>query len=1345
MQRLWRLQPAVRSSKGEARAAARTASMEKGRTDNVSPMPLSAAQQRTWVLEQLHAGKGLGNIGIGLLWTGTLDGASLERALNDAARRHDILWREVQLANGAPAQVAGRAERIDLVRVDLRNLTDGDRASRFSRFSDEEIGKPFDLTRGPLIRATLVVLSAREQVLLLVAHRIICDATSLRILAREIFEAYDAQTQGAHVEASVESRRYDEVASRPVSGEDLSYWKKQLSRASSTLDLPTDHARPAMQSFVGASQRMWIEASLAEKVRRFSEEHGVPPFVTLLAAFEVLLARYTRQEDLTVGTTVSGREEAENRGTVGPLENMLALCMPVVMDLSFAEFLAQVRGVVSEALSHQNVPFERLLTELRLDRDMSRHPLFQVRFDMVDCDPEVGSIFEIFDLESPVEQFDLRVEVRESKGGLDAQFAYSADLFDDSTITRMMEHYRILLEGAIADPTLAISRLPMLSQSERDQLLIGWNDSRVDYPRDLPLHHFIETQVEKTPDAVAVVYEAQQVTYRQMNDRANQLARYLRENGVGPEIFVGVCAERSIELVIALLASMKAGGAYVPLDPEYPKDRLETMLADAKPPVVLTQARLLDRLPKGVNKVFCLDRDWPSLKDQKTENLSVNVGGKNLAYAIFTSGSTGKPKGVPNLHEGIVNRLLWIQDMKLLTSEDRVLQKTPFSFDVSVWEFFWPLINGAALVMARPGGHRDPAYLVDVIAEQKITTLHFVPSMLSIFLEAGGLERCRSVRQVFCSGEALPFELQQRFFERMNAELHNLYGPTEAAVEVTYWRCRRDSDRSIVPIGHTVANTQLYVLDPNLQPTPIGVPGELHIGGVQVARGYLNRPDLTAEKFIPDPFSNVPGARLYKTGDLARFLTDGAIEYLGRTDFQVKLRGLRIELGEIESVLGRCEGVVQAVVVVREDRPGDKRLVAYLTASPEFQIDEAILRRELKARLPEYMVPSRFVVLESFPMTTSGKVDRKALPVPPLEELGEKSMVAPRDDIEAMVASLFAKVLGLPKVGITDNFFELGGHSLLAGRLLAQINEATGRQIPLSAMFRGATVESLAKLVAFGSDNDRDPILMSIQAGDSGRVPFFAIVPPGEESLGYAMLARHMGPEQPVYKIQGQTPVTAGKRPYSEEEMRALTDEYVAAMRSVRPHGPYCVGGFCDGTHIAEQIVLRLESEGEEVGLFAIFDTWVLQHSQNRFLWKIYYYGQRVQQMKNLSVAERLASYKRVAANKVQKLAGTKPTRTDWRKTYWPEDFKVTRFRAPVVLFKRPKQPFYYVNDPQMGWGRRSEGGVTMHEVEFHHAHILREPHVGIFGKKLAAHMTQLTVSSNEESYAATVAGQHGE
>ncbi len=867
--------------------------------------------------------------------------------------------------------------------------------------------------------------------------------------------------------------------------------------------------------------------------------------------------------------------------------------------------------------------------------------------------------------------------------------------------------------------------MSILNEAERHRLLVEWNDTRIEYPTDVPLHKFIEEQVKRTPASVAVVYENEQLTYAELNRRANQLAHRLQSLKVGPDVLVAVCMERSIELVISLVAILKAGGAYVPLDPEYPKERLETMLRDANPPVVLAQSHLADRLPDGVPAVIFLDRDWASLAAESADDLPFAGNGKSLAYAIYTSGSTGKPKGVANVHEGIVNRLLWMQDMYKLTGQDRVLQKTPFSFDVSVWEFFWPLMTGATLVVARARGHRDPAYLVNLIAEQGITTLHFVPSMLGIFLDSAGLERCRALRQVFASGEALPYELQQRFFEKLSAELHNLYGPTEAAVDVTYWQCQRDGKLTIVPIGKPIANTQIYILDDKLEPVPMGESGELHIGGIGLAREYLNQPELTKQKFIPDPFSKTPGARLYKTGDSARFLPDGNVEYLGRIDHQIKLRGFRIELGEIEAVLGKCAGVRQAAVILREDRPGDKRLVAYMIASAGATLDVDRIRGEIKETLPEHMVPSRFMIVAEFPMTTSGKLDRKALPAP-AEEAISTMAVAPRNELESRIASAFANVLGLASVGITDNFFALGGHSLTAARLLARVREISGREVPLSALLLAATVESLAQFVS-GQQDASDPVVMEIQHGESRRLPFFAIVPPGEESLGYAMLALHMGAEQTVYKVQGSAPVVNGKRPYSPREMRALTDEYIAAMKSVQPRGPYCLGGLCDGTHIAEQIVLGLEAQGEEVGLFAIFDTWVLQHSQRRWLWKIYYSRQRLREMKRLGLAARLASFRRVAQNKVNHLAGKSSPRTDWQQAYWPEGFTPARFRAPVVLFKRPKQPFYYIKDARMGWGARSQGGVTIHEVDLNHQEILREPHVREFGEKLAQAMEQVS------------------
>jgi len=1292
---------------------------------------LSATQQRFWVLEQLHPHSAVHNIAFGLRFTRQIDRAALDVALAEVIKRHEILRTQFRLVDGTPMQIVDSApSAIGVAGVDLQHVPQPEREARLCVLGQEEIGTPFDLAYGPLLRATLFHLSDQEYVLLLVAHRIVCDGWSLRLLLAELHSfCLAGPSRTTQYERFAPDYRALALRDTPLP-EDLSYWTHQLAGAPASIDLATDRQRPAVQTFGASSQKMLIEASLGDELRSLARSKGTTLFSVLLAAYVVLLHRYSRQEDLVLGTRIGGRTLPECEKAIGPLENMLALRIGVAAEMSFLDLLMRTRDVVQDAFAHEKVPFETLVRKLRLERDMGRHPLFQVTLSMQD--PNTSGLnlepgVTLFEVENPREAFDLSLDARENGDELEIRFRFNTDLFDTSTVNRMMGHFRNLLEAAAENPDVPISRMRLLGSAERHQLLVEWNDTRVPYPRDIPLHKLIEAQVEKTPDSVAVIYDSERLSYRELNFRANQLAHFLQEKGVGPDVLVAVCAERSLELVIGLLASMKAGGAYVPFDPEYPKDRLQTMLQDANSPVILTQAHLLDRLPDGAKDIFCLDRDWSMLESKSPENPTSAGGGKNLAYAIYTSGSTGRPKGVPNVHEGIVNRLLWMQDMYNLTGRDRVLQKTPFSFDVSVWEFFWPLLTGAALVVARPGGHRDPAYLVNLIAEQEITTLHFVPSLLGIFLEVDGLERCRSLRQVFASGEALSVELQQRFFRRMKAELHNLYGPTEAAVDVTYWRCRPNAHQAIVPIGRPIANTQIYILDFFLQPVPIGVPGELHIGGIGLARGYLNRPELTAEKFIHDPFSNTPGARLYKTGDLARFLPDGNIEYLGRTDFQVKLRGLRIELGEIEATLPQCDGVLQAVVTVREDHPGDKRLIAYFTAAAGTAVDIENLRERLKKQLPEYMVPSRFLQVEKFPMTTSGKVDRKVLPAPPLELGDANTMVAPRTKTEAQLAILFARVLGLPSVGVTDNFFDLGGHSLLAGRLLAQVNELSGRQIPLSAMFRGATVESLAALLDRHSELEHDPVLLEIQHGHGDRLPFFAIVPPGEESLGYAMLARHMGPEQTVYKIQGHTPVTRGKRPYTSDEMQALTSEYIAAMRTVRPHGPYCLGGLCDGTHIAEQIVRSLESQEEEVALFAIFDTWVLQHSQNRWLWKIHYYGQRLQEMKGQSLKEKLASYKRVAGNKVQTLLGDQTPRTDWQQAYWPERFTPWRFRAPVVLFKRPKQPFYYIDDSQMGWGRRTLGGVEIHEIDFHHVEILREPQVKVFGQQLAKYLARIS------------------
>ncbi|MEJ2284849.1 MAG: amino acid adenylation domain-containing protein, partial [Desulfobacterales bacterium] len=598
------------------------------------------------------------------------------------------------------------------------------------------------------------------------------------------------------------------------------------------------------------------------------------------------------------------------------------------------------------------------------------------------------------------------------------------------------------------------------------RLLNEWNATQVEYPKDACLHRLFEAQAERTPDAIAVEFEERHLTFRELEQRANQLAHHLQGLGIGPETIVGVYMERSLEMIVSLYGILKAGGAYVPMDPEYPHDRIAFMLEDTRVPVLLTQKHLSPDLPPSEAKILCLDAHWPIVEKEPTKRTISEVSAENLAYVIYTSGSTGKPKGVMNCHSGICNRLFWMQDEYNLTEADRVLQKTPFSFDVSVWEFFWPLLFGARLIVAKPGGHRDSNYLIRLINEKAITTLHFVPSMLQIFLDDPNAASCCSLKRVICSGEALTYELQERFFTTLDAELHNLYGPTEAAVDVTYWACERGTDLRFVPIGRPVANTQMYVLDANLQPVPVGEPGELHIGGIQVARGYLNRPELTAEKFIPDPFRSEPGTRLYKTGDLGCYLPNGAIKYLGRIDHQVKIRGIRIELGEIESVLEAHPAVKLAIVAVNEERAGDKRLVAYLVANPRQSISIPQLRAVLEKELPESMIPSVYIQIDEMPLSPNGKVDRRALPAPGNQRPQlDQAYIPPRNKLEHYLADLWCDILKIEKIGIYDRFFELGGNSLNAAQFINRLQTDLGENIYIVSVFEAPTIAEYADFV----------------------------------------------------------------------------------------------------------------------------------------------------------------------------------------------------------------------------------------------------------------------------------------
>jgi amino acid adenylation domain-containing protein len=1051
--------------------------------------PLSFAQQRLWFIDQFGGGSVQYNMPAAMRVRGRFDEEIAEQSLRCLIRRHEPLRTTFINGEDAPLQQIQASFDFHLTRIDLGGVPRDAQERAVAEALKADAVKPFDLSADLMLRASFIRLSADEGVLLFNLHHIASDGWSMGILVNEFARLYEAFSQGRPDPLQPLAIQYADYAQWQrewLAGEvlerQLAYWEKQLTALPQVHTLPLDRPRPAVQSFNGATHTLDVGRATLDGLKEVARSGHTTLFMMLQGVFALLLSRHSNSNDIVLGTPVANRPVKELEPLVGFFVNTLVLRTDCSAGQTFHEYLAQVRRLNLDAQAHQDVPFEYLVERLKPHRSASHSALFQIMFSMNTNEAAEahlsGATLTPLQSDEVTVKFDLALDATEHADGLRLTFAYNRDLFDAATMVRMGEHLKTLMRRAVADPDAKIETLPLLSEGERRHLLFELNETAVEYPREICLPQLIEAQVGRTPDAVALSFEGSQLTYRELNERANRLAHYLRARGVGPDTLVGLCLERSPEMVVAILGIVKAGGAYVPLDPGYPRDRLAFMLEDSAVPVLLTQHRLLPLLDSFAGEVFCLDSDWEEVSRHSAEEPAVELADDNLAYVIYTSGSTGRPKGAMNTHGALRNRLLWMQDEYRLTPDDRVLQKTPFSFDVSVWEFFWPLLTGARLVVARPGGHQDGAYLVRAIVEEGITTLHFVPSMLQVFLEEEGVGRCASLRRVICSGEALPAELEAQFFKRLGAGLHNLYGPTEAAVDVTFWACERESRRRSVPIGRPVANTQLYILDGGMRPVPAGATGELYIGGVQLARGYLGRAGLTAERFVPDPFSGGTGARLYRTGDLARHLLEGEIEFLGRIDHQVKLRGFRIELGEIEAALAGVEGLKAAAAVVREDQPGQKRLVAYVTPEGEGWTGEreagliVTLRQALQSRLPDYMVPSAFVLLGEMPLTSSGKVDRKALPAPQYYAADAQEPTSPTEQI---LCAIFTQVLRLESVGVNDNFFELGGHSLLATQVVSRVKSAFDVDLPLRVLFESPTVAAIAQHVQLGTVS-RPPI-----------------------------------------------------------------------------------------------------------------------------------------------------------------------------------------------------------------------------------------------------------------------------
>jgi amino acid adenylation domain-containing protein len=1068
------------------------------RADSGRPLPLTSPQRRLWFLDQLEPGNPAYNLGVAVRFSGALDAEALARALGEIVRRHEALRTVFRVLDDVPAQLVLPPDPADLpnfplARVDVSVDAEPERAA--AELERELARDPFEIDRGPLLRARLVTLAPEEHELHLAVHHLVADGWSFGVLLRELALLYTAFAEGRPSPLPELPVQYGDYASwleRRLAGDALAQpvavWKRRLAGTLPILELPADRPRPQSPSYRGAHAVHPLPAALVDGLRELSGRHGASLFMGLAAGFQTLLGRLTAQDDVIAGTAVANRDRVELEGLIGFFVNTLPLRSDLSGDPAFAGLLEQVRGTVLEALAGSQVPFERLVDELEIRRDLTVPPVVQVMLvlqnEPLRMPPVPGLTVRGRETDNGTARFDLAVSLLAADEGLSAVFKYSRDLFDAATIERLAGHFTTLLASALAGPERRLSELPLLAAAERQQIVVDWNATEAPEMTSAGcLHELIEAQAERTPDLVAVTCEGESLTYRELSDRAERLAQHLRRLGVAPEVLVGVAVERSVELMVGLFGVLKAGGAYVPLDPAYPAERLAFMVDDAAVPVLLTQERLLERVPAGRARVVCLGeaakdiKDINDIKDTKGRVGEAALSFRSLqsfrsfsthpAYCIYTSGSTGRPKGAVNTHRGIVNRLLWMQSEYGLRPGEGVLQKTPVSFDVSVWELFWPLLTGARVVFARPGGHQDSAYLAELIRRERITTLHFVPSMLQVFLEEPTLGECASLRRVITSGEALPRELEERFgslLGPLGTELHNLYGPTEAAVDVTAWPCLREPEARTVPIGRPISNLQIHLLDPAGRPAPVGVPGHLHIGGVGLARGYWRRPELTAEKFVPNPFR--AGERLYASGDLARRRPDGVIEFLGRIDHQVKIRGLRIELGEIEAALNAHPAVRESVVLAREDDGTGPRLVAYVVAGSGAAADVDELRSFLAARLPDYMVPPVFVLLPALPLNPSGKVDRKALPAPEEPHRPEATLwMAPRTPVEERLAALWSEVLGVERgerIGVFDDFFALGGDSIQGALLVNRLQRELSAIVYVMALFDAPTVGQLA-------------------------------------------------------------------------------------------------------------------------------------------------------------------------------------------------------------------------------------------------------------------------------------------
>jgi amino acid adenylation domain-containing protein len=1274
---------------------------------------------------------------------GPVSANQLQDALCATVARHEILRTVFRRQPGlkVPFQVVLEAAEIDWQQMDLGPLEQCEYNSQVAGLFRAEQARSRRLEDSPVLWARLITRDAGRSSLILSLPVLSVDAQSFKVLLREIALICSGQkdqlpepfryVQFSQWQADLLQSQDEDAQQGRV------FWKRWLEEPLVCPSLPGEDKQHRSSSLsLSEPVVVGLEKQLANAVLQSPDSAMI-----LLSAWQALVSRLSGQNAFRLGVYAESREYEELENAIGCFARILPIPTRVENNFRFSDILRQTKGAIHEAVAVQEyfVP-EAIGTDGEL--------ISFAYHDLGDEKIHGGVGFSLERVEVVSERFKLRLVGVRRESELELEFHYDASRLERRAVERIAGYYQNLLAAAVANPETAVSRLPLLSGNERRQLLVEWNQTATAYPEQQTVHELFEQQAARVPEREAVRGGEQALSYRELNERSNQLAHYLRRQGVGADRPVGLCLERSAETMVAVLAILKAGGAYVPLNPDNPPARLQQQLQGAA--AVITEAKLAAQMPEFAGPTIVLDGEQKLWAKEAKSNPAPNTTPDNLVYVIYTSGSTGVPKGVAVRHRNLVNYADFITKRLELEKYPEGLQFATVSTlgaDLGNTCIYPGLISGGTVHIVGYEMATDPRRFAEYVAKHPIDVLKIVPSHLQALVHSEDAAKLLPRKYLIFGGETLTPKLVEKIAAlQPGCEMLNHYGPTETTVgSLTLKLQDKDKDYdwkkaklASIPIGRPIQNTQLYILDANLELVPIGVTGELYIAGAGVTAGYLGQAEKTAERFVKNPFASGSEveATMYRTGDLARYGTDGNVEFLGRGDDQVKIRGFRIELGEIEAVLARHGGVKQAVVLAREDAQGEKRLLAYVVASRESSssggpvtgpLAGEDLRAYLKQHVPDYMVPQAVVVLAKLPLNANGKIDRQALPEPE-QAPAAREIIGPRNEIEQALLKVWQRVLN-KQVGVTDNFFELGGHSLMAVQLMGEIKKDIGKEIPLASLFQGATIEYLAHLLE-GEESVDKSILREIQPGGT-LPPFFAGVLPGVNALGYLNLSKHMGPDQPFYMLQGSGPgPRAARRPYTAQEYEKVASEYIRAMRAVQPEGPYHIGGMCEGARIVFEMARLLEAQGQKVNLLAIFDTWALENTQNPHLWRIYYYSRRVQEMRRLSWASRMNIFRQALRSRLGWWLGSKsaPPKSEWMETYWPgEDFVPSQVHSRITVFKVPKQPFYYYGDPLLGWGGRTISGVETHIIpNGKHRFVLREPYVRYLATTLARALQEL-------------------